>query len=409
MARRTFVVVGGGLAGQRAVETLRAEGFDGRVVLLAAEPEVPYDRPPLSKAFLQADQPASEIRLRPADWYAENDVDLRAGVAATGLDTEARAVLLDGGERLAYDACLLATGSGVRRLRAPGGDLEGIFYLRTLADAEGIRTEAARSARVAVVGAGFIGAEVAASCRERGLDVTLIEPLPVPLGRAIGDELGQVLADVHRDHGVELILGEAVTAFQGQGRIERVAGASGRTYDCDFAVVGVGVVPQTGWLAGSGLHLDDGVVVDDRCRTSAAGVFAAGDVARWPYRPTGERLRVEHWDNAGNQGAAAARAMLGGDQPYDPVPYFWSDQYDLRLQYVGHASRWERIVHRGDVAGRRFTAFYLGAGGRLLASLSVDRPRDMMACRRLIAAGVHPTAEQLADEGVDLRKLARGS
>jgi 3-phenylpropionate/trans-cinnamate dioxygenase ferredoxin reductase subunit len=408
VARRTFVVVGGGLCGQRAVETLREEGFDGRVVLLAEEDEPPYDRPPLSKEFLQSDLPPEEVRLRPSGWYRENDVELRTGEAAVALDPHRREVRLQGGGRVRYDACLIATGSRVRRLRVPGADLPGVHYLRTLDDAARIRADAQRARRVAVVGAGFVGAEVAASCRRRGMEVTLIEPLPAPLARTLGEDLGGILAEIHREHGVELHMGEAVAAFRGGGRVEQVVGGSGRTYDCDFAVVGVGVVPAAEWLDGSGLRVEDGVVVDRLCRTSADGVYAAGDVARWPYRPTGEALRVEHWDNAGAQGAAAARAMLGAEVPYDPVPYFWSDQYDLRLQHVGHASRWDRVVRRGDTAGRSFSAFYM-EGDRLLAALCVNRARDAMAARRLIGAGIHPSPDQLADEAVDLRRLARGS
>lgn len=396
----TFVIVGAGLAGQRAAETLRSEGFAGRIVLLGAEPERPYDRPPLSKEVLQKEA-EPDLYFRPSDWYAEQRIEFRP-VAAAALDPGARVVTLANGERLGYDALLCATGTRVRRLGVPGADLDGVFYLRTLADARRIRAAMAGARRVVVVGGGFIGAEVAASCRARGLEVTLIESLPVPLGRVLGEELGRIYAGIHRERGVNLYTGETVAEFQGAGRVERVVTGSGRVCECDFAVVGIGVVPEVEWLAGSGVRIDNGIVVNEYCETNVPGVYAAGDVARWPYR--GELLRVEHWDNAGNQAAVAARNMLGKGERYNPVLYFWSDQYDLRLQYVGHASTWDRIVYRGSVPARNFTAFFT-RDGQVHASLSINRPREMMLCRRLIQSGKPVDLDRLGDEGVDLKLL----
>jgi 3-phenylpropionate/trans-cinnamate dioxygenase ferredoxin reductase subunit len=262
---------------------------------------------------------------------------------------------------------------------------------------------------VVVVGGGFIGAEVAAACRTLGLDVTLLEVLPALVERALGAEVGELLAGIHRAHGVNLRLSEGVAALRGDGRVEEVVTARGEAIPCAFALIGVGMRPALDWLAGAGLALDDGVVVDERCASSVAGVYAAGDAARWPYQQPGmpvQRVRLEHWDNALRQGEAAARNMLGRDAPYTPVPYFWSDQYDLKLQYVGHAARWERVALRGDPASGSFEAFYLEEG-RLRAALAVNRIRDLTPLKKLIGAAVE--AQTLADEATDLRALAKES
>jgi 3-phenylpropionate/trans-cinnamate dioxygenase ferredoxin reductase subunit len=255
-----------------------------------------------------------------------------------------------------------------------------------------------------VIGAGFIGAEVAASARMQGLEVAMLEMAPVPLGRALGDDLGRIYAEIHRERGVELYTGEAIERFEGSGRVERVVGSSGRATGCDFVVVGVGIDPATELAEDAGLAVDNGVVVDEYCETSAPGIFAAGDVANFYHPLLGERLRVEHWANAQNQGVAAAKSMLGLREPYAEVPWFWSDQYDLNMQYVGHASRWDEAVFRGDVAGRSFTAFYL-AGGRLLAALAVNRHRDIRPCRELIRSGAKVDAQKLRNEDIELKSL----
>jgi NADPH-dependent 2,4-dienoyl-CoA reductase/sulfur reductase-like enzyme len=384
---RTIAVVGASLAGLRAVETLRHEGFDGRLVLVGAEPVLPYDRPPLSKQVLAGEWDVERTVLRPADDYAPLALDLRLGRAATALDLGAREVLLDDGERIAFDGLVISTGSVPRRL--PGTpELAGIHVLRTLDDCLAIRAELDARPRVVVVGAGFIGAEVAATCRGRGLQVTLLEALPVPLARALGAEMGSACAQLHHDHGVDLRVGVSVAGFTGTGRVERVVLSDGTGVEADLVVVGVGVAPACGWLAGSGLDLADGVVCDATCSTAVPGVVAAGDVARWHNPLFGVDMRVEHWTNAAEQAAAAAAALLAGGraEPFAPVPYFWSDQYDVKIQYVGVGGPGDevRVVH-GSVAERRFVALY-GRGGRLVGALALGRPRLLMAYRRLIAA-----------------------
>lgn len=402
--QRTFVVVGANLAGGRAVETLREQGFDGRIVLVGAEPDRPYERPPLSKEFLRGEMAEEQLYLRPVEYYAAQQIELWLGIRATRLRPGEPVVELSDGRALRYDALLIATGATPRRLGVPGADLLGIHYLRTLRDAERLGAALRQRPRLVVIGAGFIGAEVAASARVLGCDVTLLEMLPVPLGRVLGAEVGRVYAALHRAHGVDLRTGETVAAFRGAGRVEQVLTASGAALPCDLAVVGIGVVPEVAWLEGSGIDRGDGVLVDEYCGTSRPNVYAAGDVANWPHPLFGERLRVEHYDNAQEQGAAAARSMLGERTPYAPVPFFWSDQYDATLQYVGHASPDDRVVFRGQPGSDSWVAFYV-RDGRLRAALGLNRSRDVFAARRLIAAQISPSAEQLRDEQVDLRRL----
>lgn len=399
-----IVVVGASLAGGRAAEALRQEGYDRRIFLVGEEPERPYERPPLSKDVLRGGAPSEKVFLRAREYYVENDIELRLATSAVSVSLGAREVALSTGERLGYDRLLIATGATPRRLTTPGANLSGVFYLRTLADAEAIRAALSEAARVVVVGAGFIGAEVAASARMLGLAVTVLEVLPVPLQRVLGDRVGEIYGAIHRNHGVDLRLGEGIAAFRGDRRVDAVVTTSGAEIPCDLAVVGVGVRPAVDWLQGSGLALDNGVVVNEFCETSASGVYAAGDVANWWHPGLGERLRVEHYENAQNQGMSAAKSMLGQREAFAPVPYFWSDQYDLTLQYVGHASGQDDVILRGDPASQRFLAFYLRAG-RLRAALGVNRLRDVRAAQRLIRDGITPTPEQLADDGVDLRKL----
>jgi 3-phenylpropionate/trans-cinnamate dioxygenase ferredoxin reductase subunit len=399
-----YVIVGANLAGGRAAETLRDEGFAGRVVLIGAEPDRPYERPPLSKEFLRGDLPEEKVYLRPATYYDEQRIELRLGVRALRLRPDEPVVELSDGEALRYDRLLIATGATPRRLRVPGADLPGVHYLRTLRDAREIGDLLRRRPRLVVVGAGFIGAEVAATARTLGCDVTLLELLPVPLGKALGEEVGRVYAALHTSHGVDLRTNEEVAAFRGAGRVEEVVTASGAALPCDLAIVGVGVVPEVGWLDGAGIAVENGVVVDELCATSRPGVYAAGDVANWPHPLFGERLRVEHYDNAQEQGAAAARSMLSRGTPYGPVPFFWSDQYDVTLQYVGHAGPGDQVVFRGDPHADTWVAYYL-RHGRLRAALGFNRARDVALARRLIAAQVEVTPQQLRDEQLDLRRL----
>ena len=402
--RQTFVIVGANLAGGRAAQAVRKEGFDGRVVLIGAEPDPPYERPPLSKEYLRGDMPREKLFIAPDDAYGEQEIELRLGVRATRIDPRDHAVELEGGERLGYDKLLLATGGRPRRVDAPGSELAGILELRTIADCERIAPELRPGRRLAVIGAGFIGAEVAATARGIGLQVDVLEMAPVPLGRALGEELGRIYAEIHRDHGVQLHTGEAIERFEGSGRVERVVSTSGRAIDCDFVVVGVGIAPATELAESAGLVVDNGIVVNEHCETSARDIYAAGDVANYYHPVLDTRLRVEHWSNAQNQGVAAAKNMLGLREAYVDIPWFWSDQYDLNLQYVGHATRWDEIVLRGDVAARSFTAFYIEAG-RLRAALTVNRHRDIRPSRELIRSGAPVASDKLRNEELELKSL----
>jgi 3-phenylpropionate/trans-cinnamate dioxygenase ferredoxin reductase component len=401
-----FVIVGANLAGGRAAEALRAEGFPERIVLVGAEPERPYERPPLSKTFPAGQLPEEKLYLRPADYYAAQGIELLLGRRAARLDPLERVVELEDGEKLPYTGLLIATGASPRKLAAQGADLEGILYLRDMRDARVLRDRLASAQRVVVVGAGFIGAEVAAVARTLGRQVVALEALPVPLERALGSVVGGLYADIHRSRGVDLHTNAAVTEILASGGEFQVRTASGGRFACDLVVVGVGVTPEVGWLKSSGIELRNGVVVDEFSRTSLPDVYAAGDVANWYHPRLGHHLRVEHFDNAQNQGVAAARSMLGKGQPYAPVNYFWSDQYDLSLQYVGHASGQDQVVLRGSIDGGSWSAFYL-RDGALRAALGVNRFRDVSAARQLIARDVPVTPEQLRDESLDLKALAR--
>jgi 3-phenylpropionate/trans-cinnamate dioxygenase ferredoxin reductase subunit len=404
LQKQTCIIVGANLCGGRAAETLRQEGFDGRVALIGAEPERPYERPPLSKEFLRHETERERVFLRPPEFYAEQEIELRLGVRASAVDLRERAVVLETGERLRFDKLLIATGGRVRRLAVPGAELEGVYYLRTIGDCERIASELAPGRRVVVIGAGFIGAEVAASARTTGLEVTVLEGGQVPLARALGPEMGRIYGDIHREHGIDLRLSTRIERLEGSGQVERVMTSDGEAMGCDFVVVGIGIDPETGLVEGTGIEVGNGIIVDEHCRTNVDGVFAAGDVANFPNPILGERLRLEHWANAQNQGVAAAKAMLGSEEPYADVPWFWSDQYDLNLQYVGYASSWDHIAIRGSVPERRFTAFYV-KDGRLRAAMTLNRARDIRPSRELIRARVQVDAEKLQDEDVELRSL----
>jgi NADPH-dependent 2,4-dienoyl-CoA reductase/sulfur reductase-like enzyme len=381
----SIVVVGASLAGLRCVEMLRREGFEGRITLLGAEPHLPYDRPPLSKEFLAGDKAPAALALRTAP-YEELDVDLRLGVAATSLDQHARTVRLDDDSEFGYDALVVATGAAPRTL--PGlPELDGVLVLRTLDDAVALRTRLDRGRRVCVIGAGFIGAEVAASCRSLDLDVTLLEALPQPMVRGVGEVIGARLARLHREHGVDVRTSVRITGLQGASRVTAVELADGDPVPCDVVLVAVGVAPETSWLDDSGLTIDNGVVCDEYL-TAAAGVLAAGDVARWP-NPLFDRelMRVEHWTNAAEQGAYAAQRLMRGDdcEPFTTVPFVWSDQYDVKIQSAGRFGGDDRmeIVH-GTLDDERFVALF-ERSGRVSGVLAFSQPRRLMQYRRMIA------------------------
>ncbi len=404
-ASRTFVIVGASLAGAKAAETLREEGFDGRLMLVGAEDERPYERPPLSKDYLRGEVGRAKVYVHDEGFYAEHEIDLRVGRTAVGLDATASTLILDGGEQLRYDRLLLTTGAEPRRLRIPGAELDGVLYLRSVGDSDALRDRLDRGGKAVVVGAGWIGAEVAASARQRGLDVTVIDPLTVPLERVLGAEVGAIYRDIHADHGVRMLMGTGVAGFEGDGTVERVRTDDGRGVDCDVVVVGVGVQPRTGLAAEAGIATDNGILVDEHLQTSATGVFAAGDVANAHHPSYGERIRVEHWANALHQGPVAARAMLGRDAAYERVPYFFSDQYDVGMEYAGYARQWDRIVFRGDPASREFIAFWL-SGDQVVAGMNVNVWDVTDPIQQLIRERVAVEDRRLADPDVPLEQLA---
>jgi 3-phenylpropionate/trans-cinnamate dioxygenase ferredoxin reductase subunit len=404
----TIAIVGASLAGSSAAATLREEGFDGRVLLIGSEPQLPYDRPPLSKNYLRGVVPFEKTLLRPPDFYRERAIEMRLGTTVTRVDPEKRTLELTGGERLEFDQLLIATGGRNRRFPIPGLDLPGVYDLRTVADADRIREAIKGGGRAVVVGMGFIGAEVAASLRQSGLEVVAIEPFKTPLYRALGEEIGRVVEGLHRDQGVEMILDDAVTAFEGAGRVERVVTRNGRRIECSLAVFGLGIEPATDLVAGTAVRVDNGILVDDQCRTNVPGIFAAGDVANHYHPVCGRQMRVEHWQNGVKQGAAAARSMLGRGQSYDEVHWFWSDQFDANIQYAGFHAAWDAIVVRGSLPERKFLAFYL-ADGRVESAVAINQGRDLRRTLPIIKARVAVDPQRLADPAVDLRTLAPAS
>jgi 3-phenylpropionate/trans-cinnamate dioxygenase ferredoxin reductase subunit len=405
------VIVGGAMAGGNAAVALREEGFRDRVTVVGREPGVPFGRPPLSKTYLRSEEELANWYVKPASWYEEHDVDRLVGPVVAVVDTAAHTVLLDSGRELAYQKVLIATGGRNRRLELPGADLPGIYSLRTVAECEAIKRQAVAGRRAVVVGMSFIGSEVAASLTQLGVHVTAIFPGRFPLESVLGGETGALFAAIHRANGVELLAGDQVAAFEGAERLEAVTTASGVRVACDFAVTGVGIEPVAPTFAGQPVAQDNGVLVDEFCRTSAADVYAAGDVANHLH-PVFGRVRVEHYNNAEKQGAAAARSMLGSDAPYDYIHSFWSDQYDHKLEYVGHATKWDEFVVRGSLTEGKLVGFYL-VNGVVQAAMGLDRGGDpeldrdseMAAAARLVAGRAQAPPALLADEQVDLWSL----
>jgi 3-phenylpropionate/trans-cinnamate dioxygenase ferredoxin reductase subunit len=399
------VIVGGGLAGASAAFALRDAGFEGSVVLVGEEQHLPYERPPLSKGYLRGEEPAHQARVREAADYEARGIQLRLGRQAMAVDRQRRCVVLDDGSEVPYDRLLLATGAQARSLVATNPHPPGLFYLRTLDDADAIRAAAAAARRVVVVGGGWLGSEVAASLRQMGLEVTLVTGPSHPLQRLLGPEVASVYAAAHRAHGVELVPGR-VSAVEGERRISHVRLTDGHRLAADFVVAGVGATPRLELARRAGLELTaGGVAVDARLQSSDPAVFAAGDIAAAWHPRLGVRLRVEHWDNAREQGATVARNMLGADEAYTRTPYFYSDQYDLGMEYRGHAPVWDRVVLRGDPGGGSFVAFWL-LEERLQAAMNVNEwglgeELATMAERRQLVDPV-----RLADPGVALGRLA---
>jgi NADPH-dependent 2,4-dienoyl-CoA reductase/sulfur reductase-like enzyme len=403
----TFVIVGGGLAGAKAAETLREEDFDGAVVLFAAEPERPYERPPLSKGYLQGNDERESVFVHPEQWYAEHDVDLRAGVTVDAIDPAGHTVAYNGATQ-PYDKLLLATGASPRLIDIPGTDLDGVFYLRTLADSERLRSALGSGRRVVVIGAGWIGLETAAAAQQAGGSVTVVEPQPAALLATLGPELGGMFTDLHRSHGVRFLFGETAQEIHGDAarRVGSVVTSSGSVIPADVVVVGIGAVPNDGLASAAGLEVSNGVLTDAALRTSDPDIYAAGDVAYWFHPLLRRRIRVEHWGNALTGGPAAARSMLGKDVTYDPVPYFYSDQYDLGMECAGLPSpgSYDQVVYRGDREGMEFIAFWL-SGGRLIAGMNVnvwDVTDDIQA---LIRSGRELDVNRLTDPEIPLPEV----
>ena len=400
-----FVIVGASLAGAKAAQTLRKEGYAGRVTLIGDELHRPYERPPLSKGYLLGSAERESVFVHPATWYAEHDVDLRLGTRATAVDARGHEVHLADGDSLRYAALLLATGSEPVRLTIPGADLDGVRYLRRLEDSEALKAAFAEVGRVVVIGGGWIGLEVAAAARTAGLAVTVLEAAALPLLRVLGPEVARVFADLHREHGVDLRCGVHVERILGAGgRVTGVELGGGEVVGADLVVVGVGIRPNTALAQGAGLAVENGVLVDAHLRTSDPDVYAAGDVANAFHPFLERRLRVEHWANAMRQGPVAARSMLGQDATYARLPYFFTDQYDLGMEYNGYAGAEDRVVLRGDVAGREFIAFWL-ADGRVLAGMGVNIWDTTADVTRLITSRREVDLGRLANPDVPLRDV----
>ena len=400
-----FVVIGAGHAGGRAAEAMRALGFDGHILLIGDEPHLPYERPPLSKELLQG-KGAMFGPMRPVDFWTEKQIDCRLGVRATGIDPAARTITLSNGTREPYDKLLLTPGGAVRHLRVPGADLGNVLYLRTLDDSRAIDARLAPGRKVVVIGGGFIGLETAASARLRGCDVTVVELADRLMARAVLPEVSATFLALHRNRGVDVRLDTGIERLEGAGDVERVVTSAGETLAADLVVVGVGIVPDTALAADAGITVANGIVVDEYCRTSVPGIFAAGDVTSH-FSPVYRRhIRLESWQNAQNQAIAAARVMCGEETAYAEVPWMWSDQFDAKLEIAGIPERWDTVVFRGDTTGTDYMIFQL-EGGRLVGAVSVNQPRDMRFARRLLQSGKELDPAALADTGVSMRDLAR--
>ncbi|MCU1645760.1 MAG: thcD 1 [Nocardia sp.] len=403
----TYIVVGASLAGARAVETLRTEGFDGRIVLVGAEEHLPYDRPPLSKEVVLGHKQPGDTLIHPAEFYSDNSIELLLGRRATRIDTHFRRVELAGGTALHADKVLLCTGTSPRRPDIPGLDLDGVHFLRTVEDSVAIRDRLGRGGSVVIVGGGLIGMELAAAAVAAGNDVTVLERDTGLLRRVLGARIGDRLSRWHSGRGVRVRTNAEVARIEGDVRVRRVHTTDGFVADADLVVIGIGVVPAVDVVRDSGFELGNGIVVDEFCETSVPGVYAAGDVANHPDQLAGERIRLEHWQNAQNQGIAAARTMVGRREPYREVPWFWSDQGETNIQGAGHPRSTDELVWRGDPESMDFTVFHLRRGV-LVGVVGVNRRRDVRMAMNLIDRQVRPEPALLADPTVDIRQLGDG-
>jgi 3-phenylpropionate/trans-cinnamate dioxygenase ferredoxin reductase subunit len=410
MATETFVIVGGGLAAARAVEGMRDAGHEGPIVVLSRESHLPYERPPLSKEVLQGKKPEDSAAAQPKEWYAEHHVTLRLGAEVTAIDPAAHMVTLADGGHQAYDRLLLVTGSAIRPLDVPGADRPEVHYLRTVEDSVAIRDRLGKGVRVVVVGAGWIGLEVAAAARLAEAEVTVVEPQATPLNAVVGPEVGRWFADLHEGHGVTFRFGDGVEAFEPEDDGVTVVTTRGARLLADLVVVGVGIRPETGLAEAAGLTVDDGVVTDAALRTSDSSIWAAGDVANAHNPRYRRRIRVEHWANARNQGYAAGQSMAGKSVEFDNIPYFYSDQYDAGLEYSGYVPRGTDtdVVLRGDPGKGSFMAFWLDADGHVLAGMHVNEWDTIDGVKALIDAGRPVDRTRLADASVALEEVLAG-
>ena len=403
--QQRYVIVGGGLAAATAAETLREQGFGGSVVMLTVEEDLPYERPVLSKGYLLGSEERQSAFIHDQQWYDDHDIEVRLGAMATGINRDQGVVGLEGGEQVPYDRLLLATGSWPRRIDVPGADLEGVLYLRDLPEADRIKQAIEGGGPLVVVGAGWIGLEIAAAAREHGVSVTVLEAAPLPLQRVLGDEVARVFADLHRRHDVDLRLGVGIGSIVGEdGKVTGVVAADGSRIDATAVVVGIGATPQVEIAQATGLECDNGILVDAQLRTSDPDIFAAGDIAAVDHPVLGRRVRVEHWAMANDSGPVAAQSMLGQDAMFDALPFFYTDQYDLGMEYIGYAEPGDvdRVVLRGDVAGLAFQAFWLGAG-RVLAGMHVNMWDDGIdPIKELVASGRTVDADKLGDASIAL-------
>jgi 3-phenylpropionate/trans-cinnamate dioxygenase ferredoxin reductase subunit len=404
MSHRTLAIVGASVAGAKAAEAAREAGYDGRVVLIGDEATAPYERPPLSKAVLRGEADPASTRVHPDGFYDDHDIELVTD-RVVGIDSSSRRFALSDGDTLAFDAAILATGAEPRRLAVPGAALDGVRYLRSVDDSNRLREAIASASRVAVIGAGWIGSEVAASARQMGADVVLIAPTPVPLGHVLGDEIGEVFRRLHADNGVQLRLGVGVAELRGSGGVEEVLLTDGTTEPADLVVAGIGVTPRTDVAgAGCGLAIDNGIVADQHLETNVAAVYAAGDVANAWHPRYRRHVRVEHWANALNQGATAGRNVAGWREDYDRLPYFFSDQYDLGMEYVGLSNSSDELVVRGDLDAREFVAFW-HRDGVVDAAMNVNVWDVVDDLKAIITAGRPVDPVRLVDPAIEIGDL----
>lgn len=403
MAKR-IVIIGAGIAGLHAAIELRNQSFDGDVILVDQHSDLPYDRPPLSKGFLSGNLSDEDITFYESSYFEEQNIALKLGNAVIKVDTDNKQIILENGEKITWDKLLLATGSTLRKLNIPGNELKHIHYLKTKEDALKLKKDIDNINEIAIIGAGFIGSEVAATCRDLGINVTLIEALPTPLGRVLGNDIGEIIADMHKSYGVNLITNEYAVEFKGDESIEAIITNTGRIIPCQAAVIGIGVQLNLDIIEGTGISTENGIKVNKYGETNTPDIFAAGDIALWPYR--GQHIRIEHWDHSMNQGRTVAKNMVNPQsEVYETIPYFWSDQYDIKIQYLGHAMEWDETVIRGNVNDKKFTVFYM-KDQKIVSALFFNDPKNVLPTRKFInQEKIFKNIQDLSDVNLNIRKI----